>query len=343
MVALLLLGQRLVRLALRRELDAPAPRAAAAIAFSCSLRILPISEASRSPPTACSSAMRRCSAVDLGPVRGVDARQLGLPRALRGRHRLAVLVVQLGQLGAVSLLRPRPAAPPLGAQALVLAARPRLLLRHALLEGVDLLARLAQLLVRVVEPRLEPLLALGRLLAILRQLGHPLVGGDQVALEPQRALLQIAPRAIELPDLVLVVEDLALLRVQRVAKIENVLLFLVDDLAQPQELALLRERGGLREPLPRLLDLLAQCLPLVLERLDPRLQLGVARLGLSLPARVVDEPLREHRGAAASVATSLELDLLRGAAARRLVARPDRRGHRGRADQRSGPSVSPVR
>jgi hypothetical protein len=86
-------------------------------------------------------------------MRALDARQLGLPRALRRRHRLAVLVVQLGHLGAVALLRLGQPRLGVGAQALVLAARARVLLRHALLERVDLLARLAQLLVRVVETR----------------------------------------------------------------------------------------------------------------------------------------------------------------------------------------------
>ena len=102
---------------------------------------------------------------------------------------------------------------------------------------------------------------------------------------PMRALLEIAPRPIELADLVLVVEHLPLFGVERVAQVEDVLLFLVDDLAQPQELALLGEGGRLREPLARLLDLLAQRLPLVLQRVNPRLQLGVARLGLARRAR----------------------------------------------------------
>src|SRR6185312_12409105 len=102
-------------------------------------------------------------------------------------------------------------------------------------------------------------------------------------LEPDGALFQIATRSIELADLVLVVEDLALLGIERVAQIEDVLLFLVDDLAQPEELALLREGRRLREPLARLFDLLAQRLALVLQRVNPRLQLRVPRLGLAHP------------------------------------------------------------
>jgi hypothetical protein len=75
-----------------------------------------------------------------------------------------------------------------------------------------------------------------------------------------------------------VVQDLSLLGVQAVAQVEDVLLFLVDDLAQRQELALLGEGGRLVEPLARLLQLLAQGLPLLLQRLDARLQLRRSRL-----------------------------------------------------------------
>ena len=81
--------------------------------------------------------------------------------------------------------------------------------------------------------------------------------------------------------MVAVVEDLALLRVHAVAKVEDVLLFLVDDLAQAQELALLREGRRLREPLTGLLELAAQRLTLALERVDARLELGRARLELA--------------------------------------------------------------
>ena len=195
--------------------------------------------------------------------------------------RLAMLVGQARRLGPVRLLLLAEPGLHLAAQPVGLRARTRLVLNRALLDGVDLVVRLAQLDVRVVEARLQPLLALGRLLAVLSQLGDLLVGGDQVPLEPDRALLEIAPRPVELADLVLVVEHLPLFGVERVAQIEDVLLFLVDDLAQAEELALLGEGGRLREPLARLLDLLAQRLALVLQRVNPRLQLGVARLGLA--------------------------------------------------------------
>ena len=116
-------------------------------------------------------------------------RRLGLPRPLgrampgRARRRAGDLVpVRL-----VLLAKPRLH---LAAQAVRLGARPRLVLRRALLDGVDLVVRLAQLDVRVVEPRLQHLLALGRLLAVLAQLGDLLVGGHQVPLEPDRALLR---------------------------------------------------------------------------------------------------------------------------------------------------------
>ena len=191
------------------------------------------------------------------------------------------LLGALGELGALVLLELHDLALHLGAQAVDLGARPRLVLREALLEAVHLLVRLAQLLVRVVEPRLEALLALDGLLAVERQLRHLLVGGDEAPLEPERLLLEVAAPAVELAHLVAVVEDLALLRVHAVAKVEDVLLFLVDDLAQAEELALFGEGRRQREALARLVELAAHRLALALERVDARLELRVLRLELA--------------------------------------------------------------
>ena len=336
MVALLLLGERLAlgrelhRLLLARRRDR--------------LLVLPSNLADlRGQPLAA-----RClllgdaplQPVDLRAVGGLDASQLGLSGALPRGDGLAVLVIQLGHLGAVGLLRLGQPRLAVGAQTLVLAARAGVLLRHALLEPVDLLAGLAQLHVRVVEAHLEGLLPLGRLLAVLGQLRRPLVGRHQVAFEPQRRLFQIPPRTIELPELVLVVQDLPILRVERVAQIEDVFLFLVDDLAQPQELPLLGERRGLREALARLLDLLAQRLPLVLQRVDARLQLRVARLGL-LEAPLVHEPFADHQRPARVGGGVAELDLLEGG--RHFLLLADRRGHRGGRGRRVLDHLRPQR
>ena len=220
-----------------------------------------------------------------------------------------MLVGKPRRLGAVRLLLLAEPGLHLAAQAVGLGPRTRLFLNRALLDSVDLVVRLAQLDVRVVEARLQPLLALGRLLAVLPELGHLLVGGDQVPLEPDGALLEIAASPVELADLVLVIEHLPLFGVERVAQVEDVLLFLVDDLAQPQELALLGEGGRLREPLPRLLDLLAQRLALVLQRMDPRFQLGVARLGL---ARAPVVARRHAEGLGDDAAAGLGRDVLEG-------------------------------
>src|ERR1700690_3393775 len=104
------------------------------------------------------------------------------------------------------------------------------LLADPLAEGLDLVLSLAELLVRVVEPGLQPALALDRLVLVLEELGGLLVGDEEGPLEAQHPLLEIAPRPLVLPDLVLVVEDLPLLGVERGAQIEDVLLLLVDDL-----------------------------------------------------------------------------------------------------------------
>ena len=232
--------------------------------------------------------------LDLGLVRGVDACQLGLVRVLRRRAARGVLVLEPRHLLAVRLLGLAQPGLQIRARPLGLGLRARVLLRHALADGLDLVARLADLPVRVVEPRLQPLLALGRLVALAEQLGDLLVGGHHAALEAQRLLLEIAARPIQLADLVLVVEDLPLLGVQLLAQVEDVLFLLVDDLAQRQELALLREGRRLVESLARLLQLLAQRLALVLQRGDARLELHVARLRLAQRA-VVDHG-RGRRG-----------------------------------------------
>ena len=264
---------------------------AAAIAFSCSLRSLATSFESRSPACACSSVRRRCSA-STSPRWAASMRASSACRAPSA----AAMACPCSSVSravsarcASSCSPSRVSISPRSRSASARAAR--LLLNGALLDGVDLVVRLAQLVVRVVEARLQPLLALGRLLAVWPSSATFSLAATRFRSNPMRALFEIAARPVELPDLVLVVEDLALFGVERVAQIEDVLLFLVDDLAQPQELALLGEGGRLREPLARLLDLLAQRLPLVLQRMDARLQLGVARLGLAR-APVVASPAR---------------------------------------------------
>ena len=222
--------------------------------------------------------------------------ELGLVRGLDRRATRRLVVLEAPDLGAMRLLGLAQACLELGARPLHLALGARVLLRHALADRLDLVARLVDLAVRVVEPRLQALLALGRLVALAQQLGDLLRRRHHAALEAERLLLEIAARSIELADLVLVIEDLPLLGVQILAQVEDVLFLLVDDLAQREELALLGERRRLVEALARLLELLAQRLALVLQRADARLELHVARLGLAQRAVVDDHHRRGRRG-----------------------------------------------
>src|SRR4029077_10549891 len=193
-VALLLLGERLVSLALGGELH----RLLLARRRDRLLVLLAQLADLGRQPLACRRLLLRpptLQGLDLPPVREVGPSLLGLPGRLRGGHLLPVLVVEAGHLGAVPLLELRDPGLELGARPLRLHPPPDLLLHHALLEAIDLVVRLAQLHVSVVDAGFEGLLALPGLLPILRQLGDPLVGSHQVALEAERGLLEIAPRA----------------------------------------------------------------------------------------------------------------------------------------------------
>src|SRR3569623_1108932 len=207
------------------------------------------------------------------------------PRRRHGRWGGRPLVGGGGQAGAVRLLHVGDLRLQLGADLLALGARPLRLLQAALAHRLDLVLPLAQLLVRVVQAGLQPLLALDRLLLVLGQLLDLLVRRHQALLEPQRALFQIAARPLVLANLVLVVQDQPLLRVQAVAKVQDVLLLAVDDLPQVQQVALLRERplaGHLGGVLALLVQLLAQRLALGLQRGDAALQLAGAGVGGAL-------------------------------------------------------------
>ena len=219
--------------------------------------------------------------LDLEPVRALEAEKVRLVGRLLRRlrrhpvargllHGRAMGLLQIDQLGLEiepHLLGVRP--------------YPLQILRGALARPLDFVLSLAQLLVGVVEPSLQALFPLDRLVLVLRELCHLLIGGHEGLLEAQRALVEIATRPLLLADLVLVVEDQPLLGVEPVPQVEDVLLLAVDDLAQAQKIALLRERPlvrGVGHALALLVHLLAQRLPLPLERRDPRLQLVGARL-----------------------------------------------------------------
>ena len=165
--------------------------------------------------------------------------------------------------------RPRRTSPP-SSQARPLHLGPTTfnLLANALAQPVNLVLTFAQLLVRVVETRLESLLALDGLLVVLSQLRRLLVGGDQIRLNPSVASSRSRRARSCSADLVLVVQDLPIFGVQRIPQIEDVLLFLVDDLPQAQQVALLGESAlvcRLRHPLALFVQLLAQRLALRLQ------------------------------------------------------------------------------
>ena len=102
-VALLLLGQRLVRLALRRELHRllVARGGDRLLVLLAELGHLVRQPLARLRLLLGEAPLQR---LDLAPVRGVETRQLRLCAApFRGGHRLTMLVGQTGRLGAVGL------------------------------------------------------------------------------------------------------------------------------------------------------------------------------------------------------------------------------------------------
>ena len=219
--------------------------------------------------------------LDLGPMSALQPHQLGLVDRLLGRLGGRPLVGRLLEARPPRLLEVRQLVLEVEAQLLGLDPHALDLLGRPLPDRLDLVLALAQLLVRVVQPRLQALFPLDRLLLVLGQLLDLLVRRDQALLETERPLVEVAAGPLELADLVLVIEDQTLLGVEPVAQVEEVLLLAVDDLAQAEEVALLRERalvGGLNHALALLVELPTQGEPLGLERRDPSLQLAGARV-----------------------------------------------------------------
>src|SRR5262249_38761556 len=159
-------------------------------------------------------------AAELQPVRRVQPRLLLrvlVPQALHEGLVLALERLDLGGAQGLLLLQE------------LLAARDVFFV--ALLPGVDLLVGAHELALGVVEPGLEALLALDAALLVVLQRLDLLPGGDELALDLEEPLIEVAPRPLELARLVAGVEDLALLAVEGVAEIEDLLVLLVDDLA----------------------------------------------------------------------------------------------------------------